>query len=193
MGEVEGGTIKRLFLAIDMPDSVRAEIARVQEILREQDLFTGTYVQPCMAHVTLYFLGYVDSSAVAPIKKMLHGIPFLPLKASLGKLGTFGNGDLVRVLWLDILGEGIVGLARLVERELALGAPRVSDPFQSHVTIARIKSVKNMERFHEVIKTIVVAPLSFTIDEFVLKQSVLTQEGPMYIDLERFKAGRSIH
>jgi len=49
----------RAFIAIDFPDEVVKEIARVQEVLGKRQ-FTGKMTEPENLHLTLKFLGEID-------------------------------------------------------------------------------------------------------------------------------------
>ena len=58
----------------------------------------------------------------------------------------------------------------------------------SHLTIARIKYVKDKKEFDNVIKSIHPKKLSFKISKFYLKSSELKPLGPIYMTLEEYKA-----
>jgi 2'-5' RNA ligase len=178
----------RLFVAIEMPGEVKDEIERIERELKKMDLFDATYVKPEVAHLTLQFVGYIEPSALAPIKKILQSIKFAPIKAETGKVGFFGDKNFIKIIWLEVVSQAIVNLANKISKGLSLESNNRSHPFHSHVTIARIKSVKDRKRLIEALANLETNPVTFASDEFELKQSVLTPEGPIYIDLERYKA-----
>jgi RNA 2',3'-cyclic 3'-phosphodiesterase len=91
-------------------------------------------------HLTLRFLGNVESSGLAALASSLRKVAFEPFELRLGKLGTFGRGKSVRVVWLGPE-EGIdslVDLAREVEARCAeLGFAAEERPYHPHLTLAR--------------------------------------------------------
>lgn len=184
----EGKNLLRVFIAIDMPAVVKNEIRKIQGELKKHDLFRGTYVDPEHAHLTLQFIGYVEPLALGPIKKLLESIAFSPIHARLDGVGAFENKMFIKVVWVNIEGQGIVELAHAIEKVLSLGTVARKRPFQSHVTLARVKQIDDVEALRKLLTTITVEPVSFTIDEFVLKQSTLTEQGPIYVDLETYEA-----
>ena len=59
--------------------------------------------------------------------------------------------------------------------------------FMSHLTIARIKYVKNKAEFFKELEKIKIQPiLKFTVKNFKLKKSTLSRKGPVYEDLETY-------
>lgn len=59
--------------------------------------------------------------------------------------------------------------------------------FMSHLTIARIKYVKDSKDFNTYIKNIKLPKIQFSIDNFKLKQSELNLLGPIYTTLNEYK------
>ena len=56
-----------------------------------------------------------------------------------------------------------------------------------HITIARIKNLKNKNSFLELINKTKVNKIVFMIKEFYLKESVLQKEGPVYKVISRYR------
>ena len=59
--------------------------------------------------------------------------------------------------------------------------------FHPHVTLARVKFVKDKQDFIKSLKEIKIEKKSFEITEFKLIKSTLTGEGPIYEDLAVFQ------
>lgn len=178
----------RLFVAIDMPESVKQEIHRMQSILMEDDLFVGPFVNYDTAHLTLQFIGYVDHAGLAPVKKLLRSVSFKTINAKLGRVGYFDSNGSIKVIWLEVIGDGIAALAEDIEKVLSFGVPSEKKEFVSHVTLARVKSVEKPVLLKEKISEIKAEPISFTISEFVLKRSIMGRGGSIYMDLEKYPA-----
>ena len=57
----------------------------------------------------------------------------------------------------------------------------------SHLTIARVKKIKNRKSFLEGLKKIKIPPrLNFSVKSFKLKKSELKPEGPVYETIEEY-------
>jgi len=185
-------SLLRVFVAIEMPEKVKREIEKIQNALRRLDLFDGKYVKPEHAHLTLQFIGYVEPQALGIIKNLLKTVTFRPIQAKLGRIGAFGNQMFIKVVWLGVEGIGLTTLARDIEQALAVededNKPVRKRPFQSHVTLARVKKAGDVNLLRGALESLSVEPISFAIDEFVLKQSHLSSDGPIYVDLERYVA-----
>lgn len=178
----------RLFVAIDLPQPAVSEIIRVQDELKKANLIEGAYTNPNGAHVTLKFIGFVAQDAIVPVKQLLKTIYFAPFTVTLGKLGFFGNGMDVRIIWLDLFAPELKEMTHRVNGALRRIIPPDTRPFQSHLTLARVKSASDSTALHEYIDQYVVEPVSWAVTEFVLKRSVLTPQGAIYTDLETYPA-----
>ena len=106
----------RLFIALDLPDEVRAWVAErqreLEHLLSDPKL---RWTTPVQWHITLRFLGETPEHKIPAItsamKRTAEGTP--PFKLSLGKVGTF-SGSRMGVLWLGIE-EGLEPLKVLAE------------------------------------------------------------------------------
>lgn len=177
--------IKRLFIAIELPENVKKEINRIQCLLKQKDLFSGNYVDSQHAHLTLTFLGDVDESMIPEIKKRLQSIEYRPMKARLSNLDFFkSRAKTPKVIFINVECPELVDLAKQIDDALSgLFAPE-SRPFVTHVTIARIKGICDYAAFSDFIKTVNVESLEFDITSFIIKSSILTSNGPIYSDIE---------
>ena len=59
----------------------------------------------------------------------------------------------------------------------------------SHVTIARVKNVKDKRQFLEELRKIEFEKKKFIVDKFYLRESILHEKGPEYKIIEEFKLG----
>jgi 2'-5' RNA ligase len=131
----------RLFLAIELPEPVRREIARRMAKL-ERELPRARWVRPEGVHLTLCFLGETEASLLpvlsAGFRPAFARCP--PLSLRVTAAGTFPPGRPARVAWLGLEGPPDLGrlqseLARSAE-ELAGVAPE-ERAFHPHLTLAR--------------------------------------------------------
>ena len=176
----------RVFVAVDFPDSIIKEVARVQEVLGNLK-FDGKMTELENLHLTLKFLGEIDDNKLEEAKRKLSEIKFNKFEARLDGIGTFNYNGNPRIVWIKIGGKGIFELQRKVDNALT-GLFKPEERFMSHTTIARIKYVKDKNGFNKHIKGIKLRDVKFEIDKFKLKESELKELGPVYRDVEVYCA-----
>ena len=179
----------RLFVAVDMPDQVKQEVARIRQILQEQDVFEGRFVGPEQVHITMKFIGEVEPEVITQIDTALQTIEAKKGEAHLGALDVFSKGAHIKIIFLNIVCPELAALAEQVDNMLVPWAKKEDRPFVSHLTLARVKRVADRQKLLQALHTIQVTPLTFTIDSFVLKKSELKPEGPVYTDVARYVLG----
>jgi len=182
----ENNEFLRLFVAVDMPESVVHEVARIQKVLEEQALFEGRFTTPEQVHITLKFIGRVLQDQMQPITTALQGIAYKKIPAQLGGVDVFAIGNRIKITYLSIICPELKGLAKEVEAVLEPWAEPEKRDFVSHATIARVKRVEDKQQLLGALRKFEVQPLSFTFDAFVLKQSVLSDQGPTYTNLATY-------
>jgi 2'-5' RNA ligase len=133
----------RLFVAIGLPDAVRAGIASAIAALRtSRDPASWTTADKL--HVTLKFLGETDPARLPAIREALErsvsGFATFRIEAEGG--GAFPSARAPRVLWAGF--REPLELARTLQDNIeaaleAAGFPREGKPFHPHVTVARVR------------------------------------------------------
>lgn len=135
------GTRSRLFVALPLPDGVRAALAgyleRCAGLAPEQ-----RWAPPANLHLTLHFLGWVETEPMARVTAELAGVRRPPFRLQIGGLGRFGTAARPRVLWVAVTA-GREALAALAA-EVALACRRagvVGDerPYNPHLTLCRVR------------------------------------------------------
>ena len=171
----------RIFVSIDIPEEARYKIKKIQEALPE---FYGKKTELENLHLTLKFLGEVDEEKVELIKDKLKEIKFERFEAEIDLIGVFSE-KFVRIVWLHL--KGAEELQKKIDEKLeSLFEPEKR--FMSHLTIARVKELKDKKLFLEKLKEIKFYFRKFNVDCFKLKQSVLTNEKAIYGTLEEYKS-----
>ena len=179
----------RLFVAVTLPAEAREAIARLIHALRAATLTGVRLVDPDGVHLTLKFLGNVDSSRVSVLTDALDaaGEGAAPFALQLGGVGVFPNPRSPRVLWAGVLGdtESLTALASRVDDTCStLGFSRERRPFSPHLTLARVResaSAHERQLSASIIKDIALAPTQpFSVQAFHLVRSTLTPSGPIY-------------
>ena len=175
----------RAFICIEPPSSVIREMERLQSLIAKRK-FTGKLTEPENIHLTLKFLGEIDGKTLINVKEILSKINCRKFQALLRNVGTFTFKGEPRIVWAKIGTRDLSALQEEIGDALSPLFPK-EERFMSHLTIARIKYVKDKLSFMDFIKNLPVKPLRFQVEEFCLKSSELTLFGPKYETLEEFK------
>jgi 2'-5' RNA ligase len=133
----------RSFVAVLLPDRMRAGLARVSAELRGQTRGLA-WVRADNLHLTLRFLGEIEPMRLEQVREAVAAAAaaVAPFTVSLGGLGGFPSGRAPRVLWASVAagGEELGTLYAALDAALvARGMPGESRPFHPHVTLARAR------------------------------------------------------
>ncbi len=184
----ENERVHRTFIAIELPDNVIKEVARVQNILGKRK-FTGKLTELENAHLTLKFLGEIDDLKLEEVMQKLREVKFEKFEARLEKAGTFNFHGMPRIVWIKVAGKGIFELQKKVDMILKECGFKEEERFMSHMTIARVKYVKDKKDFMDYVSGLKLRDVRFKVNEFKLKESELRELGPVYKDLEVYRLG----
>ena len=179
----------RCFIAIGLPEQVRAGLKELQARLKSGGPAPVKWVDPYGIHLTLKFLGGVDADKIPPItaaiKEAANGVA--PFSLKVGGLGVFPNLRRVQVVWVGVGGEvdKLTNLQKRLESGLeGLGFAPEKRRFTPHLTLARVRdraSVFEREGLGELIAGTEFEPaFGFTVEEVSLMKSQLTREGAIY-------------
>ena len=167
--------------------------------IRVQPVFLGAYrelrdqladeaikwVDERNMHLTLKFLGETEEKLIAEIKKDLEKMSgrFSPFDITLKGFGYFGSRRQPTVLYAGVFNQEI--LAQMAERTdhftSQLGFEPESRPFKAHLTLGRIKYLRNTEGFLKTVDLYKEVQFQVAkIDEITLFESILSREGPVY-------------
>lgn len=180
----------RLFVSVDLPDDHAPPIKAIQQEL--EDASGLSFTDPAQAHLTLKFLGDTDSSQLPALKSVIAdavanaGVE--PFDATVAGLGAFPSHDYIQVVWIGVDTEAgeLTQLHEAIERETtALGFEPEDHDFTPHVTIARMNHAGGKALVQEVLGTDPVVG-TMTVEEVLLKESTLMEEGPIYSTVETF-------
>ena len=175
----------RTFICIDFPSEVIKEVARIQTLIKNKFIFTGKSIELENLHLTLKFLGEIDKNKLEKIKEKLSTIKFPILNLQLSHMGTFSFKRKPRIVWIKINGN-IFALQKKIDESLSKLFTK-EERFMSHLTIARIKYVKDKSGFIDYVKNIKPKKIKFSVSKFKLKSSELKPTGPIYTTLEKYK------
>lgn len=161
----------RLFVAIDLPQAVKLELAGICS-----GLPGARWVQDEQIHLTLRFIGEVDDGVFQEIREELADIKSFAFTMRLAGLGFFPPRRQPHVLWAGIDPvDSVVVLRDRVESVLVrLGLEPEGRNFFPHVTLARLRDtpVAKVDRYLAANMSFVSS--EFRVDAFHLYSSVLT-------------------
>ena len=182
----------RAFLAIDLPDSLRGEIGKIQDRLRPH--VSGIrWTRPEGIHLTLKFFGDISKDEIETLSRVIENTTggVSPFSLRLGTPGAFPGTQRPRVLWIGVDGDvaALVKLQQEIERDLETGGFRMeSRPYSPHLTMGRFRDhVKSsgLERTLENIKDVYQAE-RFLAEGLTLFKSDLRPGGAVYTALRFF-------
>jgi RNA 2',3'-cyclic 3'-phosphodiesterase len=147
---MEPGT-RRLFVALPLPVHVRTCLKDLQSVCRAELVgMPLRWTSPDHFHLTLRFLGEVESTCIADLKVALVEScgAFRPITLRCCGLGLFKAQGRPSVLWSGVKEEG--EHLNQLQRAVAVAANAFSDeppaaPFHGHITLGRCKRLTQKE------------------------------------------------
>ncbi|MFO8234912.1 MAG: RNA 2',3'-cyclic phosphodiesterase [Bacteroidales bacterium] len=142
-------------------------------------------------HLTLFFLGDTEEDKIEEIRLKLSNIvdEFDKFTLDLKGLGVFRDFVKPKVLWGGIYNyETLASLKNIVDKEMVKsGFTPDKRKFTPHLTIGRIKFLKN----RETLKKLVLEHKhkyfdQIKINELIYYESILRPQGPQYIPIEKY-------
>ncbi len=174
----------RTFVAIKIPveHSLKTTLRDFKNELPYEEI---KWVDFSTLHLTLFFLGETEESELDKIgeafSRELVGFP--KFNITINSFGTFGQKRNPKVIWV-----GVKPIAQLNELHRTING--VIEPlgftpdergFNPHITIGRVKQIKNPELLAELIDEFGDSVYqNTTIDSVILYKSELTPKGPIY-------------
>ena len=176
----------RSFLAFELPEDIRQIVTRVSGEVRKSSLEVR-WVRPEFIHVTVVFLGDIQSEQVRPMGVPLNAVcaNHEPFKIFLKPMGCFPNSRNPRVIWLGIGGD-LERMSRFrddLQQALSpFGIKEEERAFRPHLTLGRFKkagkSPAELERLLSTYRDLSSPPC--TLNELVLFRSDLKPGGAVY-------------
>lgn len=171
----------RLFIAIELPKELNEKMSEIKEKLKTEDAKTTLTKEN---HLTLKFLGDVEDSKIDDVKEALKKVEFKSYKSKLNNIGVFPNENYIKVIWVGVKPEEETKeLKKKVDSVLEGFNFKDDFDFHPHITLARVKFVKDKPKFKELIHSLKIEDSEFEVKEFKLIKSELKPEGPEYTDL----------
>jgi 2'-5' RNA ligase len=172
-------TTKRLFVAIDLPDTIKRLLVTL-----DPDVPGVRWTSAEQLHLTLGFFGEVSEEPEAKLRDHLRAIKFRSFVLPVQGLGAFPSPGSPKILWIGV-STGHPHLFQIHRRvqEAALRAGLEPDlrPWHPHITLARCRTVPS-----EAVRTFLSGGVDldagmFRVEEFSLYSSKLTPAGSIYM------------
>lgn len=175
---------QRIFIAIkiDPENNLLRLHSSLKAILGSEKI---NWVDPSNIHLTLAFLGDTEEErikvAAIMLKQKCSG--FGEFDFSLSGAGVFKDYRDPRVIWTGIKNpEKLVDLHNTIRTGLEDTGFQTDDrPFRPHITIGRIKFIRNIEALKNAIESYRDTEIQKVIaSEVILYESILKPSGPVY-------------
>jgi 2'-5' RNA ligase len=188
----------RCFVAIELPDDVRALFAEACQTIRETDpRWKGDkWVAEANLHVTLKFVGHIAEPSVdaliAACRDEIARVPRFELET--GAAVAVPQARKARMLWASFTDpEGAcAGLAAACDRAaLAVGATHEDRPFKPHVTLVRARNPHPVDAgaLSAANALLAASPRTVSVAAATVFSSTLNQGGPTYTALAQCPLG----
>jgi 2'-5' RNA ligase len=169
---------KRLFVAIDLPESTRQLLAALDPHVRGV-----RWTEPAQMHLTLSFLGEVPDETDLVLREKLSAIEFGAFFLPIIGVGAFSAKGAPKIIWIGV-GKAHPHLfqihKRVQEAALAVGLEPELRPWHPHITIARCKNV-SAQSLRNFLKTKAEFDAGMIhVEAFYLYSSELTPAGPIH-------------
>ena len=178
----------RLFTAFPVSPEASLHLTDAQEHMRTENAGRMIrWVDPASFHVTVHFLGDVDTGQVDTVKSILSyvGERSAPFDVSLSRLDTFPHPSAPNTILCHVTDE--TGMGKSLEAAAGdrlhlhrlLKERRVWRP---HITLGRVKDGKPVNG----LPRIPISPLHWTVRELQLFSSDLSGSSPVYMLVQSF-------
>jgi 2'-5' RNA ligase len=188
----------RAFIAIDLPDDVRAAIGEAQSRLKRAH--TGvkvSWTNVANLHLTLQFLGYIEEEVVEKIGAGLAGVAgdHAPFEVTVAGAGAFPDERRPRVLWVGCDDGKLTALAKSVHAAMQpLGFQPERREFSAHLTLGRVKQPRPDVALTRALDSIKNQNFgTMRVEAIHLFQSELHPGGSIYSKLSSHQLGERHH
>jgi len=184
----------RCFIAVDIPEQIKADIGMLIESLKKQNADVKWVVHKNL-HFTLKFLGKTSEDLIPAISESLSKVvlSYKPFCIRIYGVGMFPNRRYPRVIWIGIEDTGsLKKLQGDIEDSMALlGYLKEDRDFHPHLTLGRVCSQKGIPGIIHELDTFQNKDFgSIEVCTIKLMQSELKPTGAQYSCLQEIPLGR---
>lgn len=179
----------RAFIAIELPVELQKKLGDFIDVLKNpQDKIS--WVSPKNIHLTLKFLGDVSADDIDSVKNIIKDVGgrYSPFETKVTGTGVFPSPRSHRVVWIGVEGgkERFVDIYNdLEDRLVSIGIPKEGRGYTPHITLGRVKYVKDINGFDNLItKHSKDLFGNLMVDSISFMKSTLTPKGAVYERLD---------
>ena len=169
---------KRLFVAIDLPESTRQLLAGLDPRVRGV-----RWTEPAQMHLTLSFFGEVPDETDLALREKLSAIEFGAFFLPIAGVGAFSAKGAPKIIWIGV-GKAHPHLfqihKRVQEAALASGLEPELRPWHPHITLARCRGVSTQSLRKFLQSNAEFDAGMIRVEAFHLYSSKLTPAGPIH-------------
>ena len=164
----------RCFIAIDVPDEVKAELTNSQQMLADTE---SRWTPKETLHITVRFLVEVSPVNLKAVQDTLALVTVPPFQCVLTELNGFPSREHARIIWAGV--EKTEALEKLKEQidRFVEGFVKNEDhaAFIPHITLGRNDFAPDLSKY-----PIDLPHIQWNVRSFVLKESILTAKGAIH-------------
>ena len=167
----------RLFVAVDISDSIKHTLARMAF-----GLPGAKWVEPEQLHLTVRFIGEVEGSLFHDIRECLSRVESGEFSMRLKGIGHFPPRGKPRVVWVGIeKNDSLLFLKKKIDSVLARsGLEPEGRKYSPHITLARLKNTPVQKVGGFIAANSLYESESFGVQSFRLYSSLLTPKGAIH-------------
>ena len=182
---------KRIFVAVDISEEARRAVKKyISELKREFPNVKVGWEKAEKLHLTLKFLGDSDEKQIGKIFEIAENISKSNsvLKLQIANPNAFLASRNAQVLWLGVDGdvEKLQKINSVLENECEKLGFKKNKKFKPHLTIGRIRELKNSDDLVRKHLENKFEPAEFEVASIVFYESKLQPTGSVYRKLEEF-------
>jgi len=171
----------RSFIAIDLPLDLKKFLGTIQADLNNHNV-PLRWVKEKNLHITLKFLNQIDKAGIKLVQNTLSSLGEItsPFRITLSGFTFSPNEKNPRIFFVNILDNPkLKYLAQSLDNNLTSLGIQKDNNFKSHITLARIKDLKNISSLTREVRKKKITQ-TFLAKEIILYASTLTDSGPVY-------------
>ena len=183
----------RIFCAVELPDSVRAQLQEhIRQVREAVPDVTASWTRVDNIHLTLKFFGNVNIDRIpkisAAVERAIKKFPRFSI--GIGKTGVFPKPSRAQVLWIGVNDPSgkLSEVQRQLENECAKEKFEKEDrAYRPHLTIARLRKPEGARLLADAHLNMDFEPAEMTVSELIVFRSELSSKGSKYTAISRHK------
>lgn len=176
----------RCFIAIDVPEEVKSVLVEIQKRFKE---FDYSFTPKETLHLTIRFLGEISLAAVKTVEEHLSLVKHARFTCTLTEIDAFPSREHARVLWVGLeKTKEMEELKRQIDALVEHDVKNEDTPsFIPHITIGRSEYAPDIRH-----TKVDIPRLSWTVDSFVLKESIVRPNGAVHAPVKTYPLGENV-